>query len=136
MEYAKLVKEYIENETKLADKCKVLDTFLSFEEYNEIMNDCGFVIMNHVRQQALGNIVAMMYRGAKIFLREESILFKYFKEQGAHVYSLQELELEPALLEDRLTKVQIDHNRKILRSTWSEDVIFQRTKKLVEMALA
>lgn len=135
MEYAKSVKSYIENNPKLEGQCQILDSFLELEEYNAIINDCGFVIMNHVRQQALGNIVSMMYRGAKVFLREESILFKYFKEQGVYIYSIQELESDPKLIEDHLTNTQIEHNRNILRSTWSKDIILQRTKELVETAL-
>lgn len=135
MEYAKLVKEYINNNPKLARCCQVLDTFIPLTDYNAIINNCGFVIMNHVRQQALGNIVAMMYRGAKIFLREESVLYTYFKELDACVYSVQQLELDQSLLVQHLTNQEIEHNRIILEATWSEDVILQRTRELVEAAI-
>ncbi|EHD0099010.1 TDP-N-acetylfucosamine:lipid II N-acetylfucosaminyltransferase [Vibrio vulnificus] len=135
MEYVNLVKGYINNNQKLARCCQVLDTFMPLTDYNAIINNCGFVIMNHVRQQALGNIVALMYRGAKIFLREESILYAYFKELGACVYSVQQLELDPSLLEQHLTNQLIEHNRAILQATWSEEVILQRTRKLVETAI-
>lgn len=135
MEYAKRVKEYINSSPKLANCCQVLDTFMPLADYNAIINDCGFVIMNHVRQQALGNIVALMYRGAKIFLREESVLYTYFKDLDACVYSVQQLELDPSLLAQHLTNQQIEHNRTILKATWSEDVILQRTRALVEAAI-
>lgn len=129
--YAKLVKEYINDDPKLFSKCQVLDNFMPLAEYNTIINDCGFVIMNHVRQQALGNIVAMMYRGSKVFLREESVLYKYFKSMSAYVYSVQELEFNPSLLHSHLNTYEIEHNRLILKSVWSEKVILQRTKDLV-----
>lgn len=133
--YARLVKEYIRSKPVLSAQCKVLDTFVPLDEYNAIINNCGFVIMNHVRQQALGNIVAMMYRGAKIFLREESILYKHFKEKNAYIYSVQELELDKRLLNTHLTIQQINHNRTILNATWSEPVILERTRNLVSAAL-
>lgn len=133
--YAKLVKVYIQSNPEIVNQCHVLDTFMPLSEYNAIINDCGFVIMNHVRQQALGNIVAMMYRGAKIFLREESVLYSYFKNLNAHVYSIQELALDSTLLDQHLTRQQIDDNRRILQATWSEDVILERTKALVESAI-
>ncbi|MFG0834941.1 TDP-N-acetylfucosamine:lipid II N-acetylfucosaminyltransferase [Aeromonas bivalvium] len=134
--YAELVKEYIKNNPEIVGQCQVLDTFIPLAEYNSIMNDCGFVIMNHVRQQALGNIVAMMYRGAKIFLREESVLYKHFKSLNAHIHSVQELELDSTLLDQHLTCQQIDDNRCILQAAWSEDVILKRTKALVESAMS
>ncbi len=136
MIYAKSVKEYISHNSKLATQCKVLDTFLPLFEYNAIINNCGFVIMNHVRQQALGNIVTMMYRGSKIFLREESVLYKYFKGLNAHIYSMQELELNQELLEHHLTSNQIEDNRTLLKSIWSESVIVDRTKNLVSAAIS
>ncbi|MDV5390970.1 TDP-N-acetylfucosamine:lipid II N-acetylfucosaminyltransferase [Shewanella xiamenensis] len=135
MEYAKLVKDYINNNQKLARCCQVLDTFMPLADYNAIINNCGFVIMNHVRQQALGNIVAMMYRGSKIFLREESVLYKYFKSMSAYVYSVQELEVNPSLLHSHLDTYEIEHNRLILKSVWSEKVILQRTKDLVASSI-
>ncbi|QSX39646.1 TDP-N-acetylfucosamine:lipid II N-acetylfucosaminyltransferase [Shewanella cyperi] len=136
MIYAKSVKEYIYNNPKLASQCKVLDTFLPLDEYNAIINNCGFVIMNHVRQQALGNIVAMLYRGSKVFLREESVLYKFFKGLSAHIYSVQELEINQDLLEHHLTSEQIQDNRTLLKNIWSELVVVDRTKKLVFAAIS
>ncbi|MCW3173486.1 TDP-N-acetylfucosamine:lipid II N-acetylfucosaminyltransferase [Shewanella subflava] len=134
MEYAKLVKDYINNNQKLARCTQVLDTFMPLTDYNAIINNCGFVIMNHVRQQALGNVVAMMYRGSKIFLREESMLYAHYKSLNAYIYSVQELENDSSLLDEHLTDKQIEHNRKILKATWSKDVILQRTKNLIKTA--
>jgi len=133
--YAKLINGYINSNPKLLNKCQVLDAFMPLAEYNAIINGCGFVIMNHVRQQALGNIVAMMYRGSKVFFREESVLYKYFKNMNAFVYSVQELKINPRLLDVHLNINEIEHNRLILKSIWSEDVIFQRTKDLVNSSI-
>lgn len=133
--YAKLIKEYINKNPKLFSQCQVLDNFMPLSEYNAIINSCGFVIMNHVRQQALGNIVAMMYRGSKVFLREESVLYKYFKSMSAYVYSVQELEVNPSLLHSHLDTYEVEHNRLILKSVWSEKVILQRTKDLVASSI-
>lgn len=136
MEYAGIVKDYIAHSSVLASTCKVLDTFMPLADYNTIINGCGFVIMNHVRQQALGNIVAMMYRGAKIFLREESVLYNHFKGINAYIYSIQELEADPQLLDCHLTHNEIQFNRALLQDTWSETVILQRTQALVDTALS
>lgn len=133
--YAEFVKTYIKANEKIAGGCIILDSYMTIDEYNGIINDCGFVIMNHIRQQALGNIITMLYRGAKVFLRKESLVYKFFKEQGAVIYSVQELEDNPQLLEYHLSKNEIEKNRNILKLTWSESVIFERTKRLIEVAL-
>lgn len=134
--YAKSISNYINCNSQLASSCYVLDRFMPLSDYNSIINKCGFVIMNHVRQQALGNIVIMMFRGSKIFLREESVLYNFFKEQSAYVFSVQELENNPTLLDFPLTDEQIEYNRLILKRTWSESVIYKRTKDLVLSVLS
>ena len=95
----------------------------------------SFVIMNHVRQQALGSIITLIYRGSKIFLREDSVLFCFFKSLNANIYSVEQLELQPKLLDEHLTQEQIEYNREILKEIWSEKVVLKRTKALVEAAL-
>lgn len=135
IEYANVIKNYISSNPYLAKHCKILDSFLPIDEYNNIVSECGFVIMNHVRQQALGNIIAMMYRGCKLFLREESILYDYFKDQGAIIYSIQELEQFPDLINSHLTVEQIKINRNILERNWSKFNVVNKTKNLINKAI-
>lgn len=134
-DYSLSVKKYINKNEQLRKQCKILDSYMPIEEYNSILNSCGFVIMNHCRQQAVGNIIAMLYRGAKVFLREESLVYKFFKENNAKIFTVQELELSPKLLDNSLNVVDIANNRKVLEQFWSERVIVKRTKMLVEGAI-
>ena len=106
--------------------------FLSMEDYTRTISSCSHVIMNHRRQQALGNIVIMLHLGATVFLREESPAFAFFKGQGAHLWSVQELEDNPTLLEQRLSAARIEHNRSILRAHWSRETILTKTRRLIE----
>ncbi len=129
--YSDAVKEYIRLSPQLSAQSQVLDDFMPLDEYNRRMNKCGFVIMNHVRQQALGNIIAMLYRGAKVFLREESILYSYFKSEGVVIFSVQELELNPELLDSHLNINDIEHNRLIIKRSWSCEVARNKTLDIV-----
>lgn len=133
--YAEVIKNYINCSNKLTSQCKVLDKFMPMHEYSSIINRCGYVIMNHVRQQALGNIIATMYRGAKIFLREESIIYGFFKDHGAVIYSVQELEKKPSLLDKHLAKEDIIKNRKVIEAIWSEKIMIDKTRALVAGAM-
>jgi len=107
-----------------------LINFMSKEEYNKIISSCSNVIMNHTRQQALGNIIIMMYVGAKIFLRKENPVYSFFKNNNAIIFSIEELNNEN--FKRILAEAEIKQNREILISYWSRKVILQKTKKLIE----
>lgn len=111
---------------------KPLIDFMPIDEYISILQSCSVVIMNHLRQQALGNIVIALYMGAKVFLDERNPIYAFFLEQGAFVYKLEQLDSE---FEGKLSPEQVMHNREILKSYWSRDVILDKTKKLVDAAL-
>lgn len=67
----------------------VLDTFMPYEEYCKIIASCGYVIMFHERQQGMGNILAALWNGCKLYLSETSEVYKMYKNYGVHVFSIQ-----------------------------------------------
>jgi hypothetical protein len=77
---------------QLGDPFVPLMDWLTLEEYNQKISQCGFVIMNHKRQQAFGNINTALYKGAKVFLRPENLLYKYYKSIGMKIFSVEDLE--------------------------------------------
>lgn len=117
--------------TIFGDRFKYSAGFLPLEEYMARLQSCGFVVMNHVRQQGLGTVVQMMYLGAKVFLREESPAYLFLKSRGAHVFAVQELQNTPALLQEGLTESQIEANIEVLRGVWSKDATDRKTFDLV-----
>ena len=119
----------------LGEGFEPMTDYLPTEEYVAIIRSCGFVIMNHVRQQALCNIVIMMYLGAKIFLRAECPTYDYFKNQGAIIFSVQELQADPSLLETPLTAEQIEQNRTALQPDRASASILKKTEELINTAV-
>lgn len=67
-----------------------LQTFLSLEEYQTVLKRCSIVIMNHYRQQAVGNVLNSVALGAKVFLSNKSTLFTYLKRIGCNIYSVED----------------------------------------------
>ncbi|MBF7072231.1 TDP-N-acetylfucosamine:lipid II N-acetylfucosaminyltransferase [Glaciecola sp. MH2013] len=112
-----------------------LNAFLELTEYINIIKSCGFVIMNHKRQQALGNIVIMLYLGAKVFLNQASPALLYLKNLGFVIFSIEELKEQPSLLSGKLSQREVNLNREKLKLTWSHSVIKKRTESLVQLAL-
>lgn len=109
-----------------------LTDFVELASYIKILQSCSIVIMNHLRQQALGNIVISLYLGAKVFLDDRNPIYIFFLEKKAFIYSLSELENE---LNSELTNEQILRNREILREHWGRESIYAKTRNLVGLAL-
>lgn len=71
------VKNFGEKFTPLVD-------FIPLEEYHQLMNSCGIVWMNHIRQQAAGNILAALYMGKVVIMNSNNNLYKTLKEWQIH----------------------------------------------------
>jgi dTDP-N-acetylfucosamine:lipid II N-acetylfucosaminyltransferase len=127
-DYANKIISYGNN--KLMDKFEPLTDFMPIKRYNQILSSCSIVIMNHLRQQAVGNVIVMMYFGAKVFLNKENPVYEFFKNNDAILFSMEELTSEN--INNELTKEEKNINRKILIKHWSKDVILKKTKKLIE----
>jgi dTDP-N-acetylfucosamine:lipid II N-acetylfucosaminyltransferase len=65
-EYAEMVKK--EGEILFKDQFAPIEDFLSKGQFNQVLNDCGNIIMNQLRQQGLGTIlVAFVERRKTVF---------------------------------------------------------------------
>lgn len=110
--------------------------FIPVNEYVAEIKNCGYVIMNHVRQQAVGNIVIMLYLGARVFVRQENPVYGFFKNSGVVISTVQELEGQPELLNLPLTAQERASNRAIVSDYWCRERAYERTRKLVEAAFS
>lgn len=126
-EYAKVIKSYTDN--NYLGEAEFLDDFMSFDDYINIISSCGFAVMPHKRQQGLGNIILMINLGAKIFLDIENPIYTFLKEKGMIIFSLQDINENDFIHE--LTKEQKQQNRCLLYNIWGRDVIYKKTKLLI-----
>ncbi|WP_078409101.1 TDP-N-acetylfucosamine:lipid II N-acetylfucosaminyltransferase [Priestia abyssalis] len=55
--------------------------FLEPEEYSKYLGSIDIAIFNHERQQALGNIFALLYLGKKVYLRSDITSWDYINSQ-------------------------------------------------------
>jgi hypothetical protein len=108
----------------------ILD-FLPLARYNELLQSCGTVIMNHHRQQAVGNIMTALYMGARVFLNEVNPCHSFFTRIGARVFSLGRDARRIADGADRLSEASIEASRAALRAEYSKAVSLERARALV-----
>jgi hypothetical protein len=73
------------------ERFDALTQWMPLDAYNQRIGRCGFVLMNHRRQQAVGNIGAALYKGATLYLRSENPLWAFYRDLGIHVRSVDEL---------------------------------------------
>ncbi|MCL5247326.1 TDP-N-acetylfucosamine:lipid II N-acetylfucosaminyltransferase [Cellulophaga sp. 20_2_10] len=93
-----------------------LSEFITLNEFNTLLSSCNVVIMNHYRQQAVGNVIAVLWMGSKVYLNESNTLYHYLKRIGIAVFSInEELKKNPEAFVG-LNDAQINNNRKILIS--------------------
>ena len=109
--------------------------YVSLNEYTNIISSCSVVIMNHIRQQAFGNIETMMIYGATIFLKKENPIYSFLKEDGAVIFTIEELEKNPNLIDYRLSLAEIDINKEVSGRDGNKKLALKKTKNLINMAL-
>lgn len=106
-----------------------LINYLPLVEYTKIIRSCGNVIMNHKRQQAMGNIIATLWLGARVFFNTASPIYLYFKTIGIIVFELNELkDLSSLPSYEDMASI----NRPILYNLYSNEKVLEETKELVK----
>ena len=93
MEYAKKVKEY--GSKIFRDKIVYIEKFMDRRQYFSLLARMQVTIFNHDRQQALGNIFAILFLGKKVYLRQGTAMWSEITNSWKyHVFSTEEIENE------------------------------------------
>lgn len=87
--------------------------FMPLQEYNNLLESVGVAILNNKRQQAVGNTIALLWFGAKVFLSNKNPFYHYLKRIGVLIYCY-ETDLNQQSMAQFLSLAQIEHNRKHL----------------------
>ncbi len=113
------------------DRLILLRHWMPIEDYNRVIESCGVVVMNHVRGQAMGNICAALYKGAKVFLRPENPYFRGLKNDGAHIFPFKREGLSAALNEP-LSSGERRENAAVIQNEWSRESVEKKARRTFE----
>lgn len=69
--------------------------FMPKDRYIEVLLSCGHVLMNHVRQQALGNLVICGLLGAKLHLNPRNPIGPWLRRIGVEWSNVERPDLQP-----------------------------------------
>lgn len=110
----------------LGDLFCPITTFMPLNQYNELMISARTYIYGNFRQEAVGNILVALFLGATVFLDKRNPLFEDFSLQGYVVFSLDKIK---NMIDYRLTKEEIDRNRKLIKESYSREKLLLYIKE-------
>lgn len=108
----------------------VQEEFLSFPKYLKLINSCDHIIMNHLRQQALGNIYIAILLGKSLYIQEKNPIYELLLEQNIKFYSVNDL------VQNGFMNLEIDEkkkNKEIIYGLNNQNMITNKTKRMIEI---
>ena len=114
---------------------KILDTFVPYKEYCNLVESCSHAIFGVIRQQAMGNIFICLRSGVKLFLYKNSMVYEFLKQEGYIVYTIDE-DLTDDGLSFPLSKEEAKHNYDLYKSkvpheNYSTDFLLSELKRIL-----
>jgi hypothetical protein len=109
---------------------EALSGWMPIEAYNARIARCGTVLMNHRRQQAVGNTSAALYRGATVYMRRDNPLFGFFGSLGVNLLAIDDLEADPTAPIRSLTAAQRLVNRRAIERRFGRTQIVAAIRAL------
>ncbi|HHV04654.1 MAG TPA: TDP-N-acetylfucosamine:lipid II N-acetylfucosaminyltransferase [Bacteroidales bacterium] len=97
--YASQIANY--GRSLLGERFSPLFDFMSCDKYVAFMGNMNIVIMNHRRQQGLGNILLALSLGKKVYVRSDTTSYAFFKSRNIEVYDTLRIKFQS--VEDLLT---------------------------------
>lgn len=110
---------------------KPLLDFLSREEYIELLKTCSAAIFYHFRQQAMGNIIALLYMGCRVYLSKINPVYSYLKRIGIVIFDF-DSDFEH-YLNTPLSSDETINNRTILEAEFSAEDIINQTSCFIKL---
>lgn len=115
---------------KLGAAFKPLLDFMNREDYILMLTMCSTGIFYHYRQQAMGNVIAMLFMGARIYMSSKNPAFSFFTKNGIRVFDFDfDFELyKNTKLESNI----VINNRKILNSMFNEEKVLKDLETFIK----
>lgn len=104
--------------------------FMERYDYISMLRSCSTGIFYHYRQQAMGNIIAMLYLGSRIYLSHKNPAYKFFINNDISVF-----DLDNDFLKFQNTKLDIQtakKNKNQLELIFNEDKVLSDIKNLIK----
>ncbi|MEP5256035.1 MAG: TDP-N-acetylfucosamine:lipid II N-acetylfucosaminyltransferase [Winogradskyella arenosi] len=105
--------------------------FMDRTAYIEILRSCSVGVFYHYRQQAMGNIIAMLYLGSRVYLSRNNPSYEFFVSNGILIFDFDED--FKTHKNKRLEDFEILNNRNKLDLVFNEDRVYNEMTKLLNI---
>ena len=108
----------------------IQETMIPYLEYQRVVKACDVVIIPSVRQHASDTIYMNLLQGAKVYLYENSVAYKFLTSEGIKVFSIEKDISSISITEDLPQDVIQSNRQKVL-----ELVSIEKTVERLQIAL-
>jgi dTDP-N-acetylfucosamine:lipid II N-acetylfucosaminyltransferase len=107
--------------------------FIKREEYVNLLTSCSCAIFYHFRQQGMGNIIALLALGSRVYLSSRNPAYLYLKRMGFYVFDLK-TEF-PVYINSKLSEKEAVFNRNLSKKIFSKDEVYSDIRNLTNLIL-
>ncbi len=108
--------------TLFGDKFHEIRKFMPPEEYIKFLAKIDIAIFNNNRNQAMGNIALLAYLGSKIYLRNDTVMWRQYVEKGkCAFYSVDNIDNEKFEVFYSYKTENIVINQNYFKEQWDEE---------------
>lgn len=113
--------EYIENVKKtgvnlFGDRFTAFTDFLPREKYYDLINDIDILILNHNRQQGVGNILPFINNKKTVVLNKEVSTYNALNEMGVKIFNTDDFDIDK-----KLSQKELDENSNIIYEHFNDE---------------
>jgi dTDP-N-acetylfucosamine:lipid II N-acetylfucosaminyltransferase len=113
-----------------SERLIVLEQFMERLPYYNFLSKAKAAIFPHNIQQAVGNIIALVYLGARVFLKKSNPVYKRFKEIGFVINNIED-ELTQEIVQKKLNKQETITNKRLIEAYFSDKKILDYYTELL-----
>ena len=103
-----------------------LTKFMDLKTYNKLQSNIDVAIFNHQRQQAMGNIITLLYLGKKVYIRDDITTWSFMQKNDIKVYSFNNYnnnlmeKIDPEIAKLNRKKIGARFNIDVFIEEWSK----------------
>jgi len=71
---------------------KTIEDFMSIEDFQLLYKKSSALVINGYRQMAVGNVLEGFKNGVKIYLNKKNVMLQWFKNEGFHIFTIEDFE--------------------------------------------
>lgn len=128
-------KEYVKSVIDLGkfyfkDKFIPMLDFIPYDEYLNILKDIDIAIFNHNRQQAMGNILTLLYLKKKVYISDSITTWSFMMDSHLNIRSIKNLQEEN--FKEFSSEADIEENKNILENMFNDNEFYKCWNRIFE----